>query len=258
MMNFNSFKRKEKGINMLKKMNFLVATLVLTLVLSNSVIADDVVEDFQTWGNITATGTFSAINPKLKWWMEGQGRFGNDTSRFSQGIIRPGVGYALNDKTSVWFGYAWIPTSRPFAASSPFNEHRIWQQLLWSDTFSFGTITSRTRLEQRFFDFDQPGNTADGHGHRFRQFLKLTVPMPSISPNLSLAIWDEIFVNMNNVDTGAKAGFNQNRIFGGLAYRFNKFTVGEIGYLNQYFNRPSSPRPDQMQHILAVNLFLNF
>lgn len=109
-----------------------------------------------------------------------------------------------------------------------------------------------------FFDFHQPGNTADGHGHRFRQFLKLTVPMPSISPNLSFVVLDEIFINMNNVDTGARAGFNQNRAFGGFAYRFNKIAVGEIGYLHQYFNRPASPRPDQQQHILAVNLLLNF
>ncbi|MCB1936996.1 MAG: DUF2490 domain-containing protein [Nitrosomonas sp.] len=257
------FKNKQfKGEKMLRKIRikiFLVSTiLALTIGISNSTLADDVVDDFQFWGNITATGSFDAINPKLKWWMEGQGRFGNDSSRFSQGIIRPGIGYALTENTSVWLGYAWIPTSRPFAANKAFNENRIWQQLLWSKRYSFGSITSRTRLEQRFFDFHRSGSTADGHGHRFRQFLKLTVPMPSVSPNLSFVVLDEIFINMNNVDTGARAGFNQNRAFGGFAWRFNKFTVGEIGYLHQYFNRPASPRPDQQQHILAVNLFLNF
>lgn len=241
---------------MLKKINIAIVSAALALAASSPAFAE--VDDFHTWGNITATGTFSAINPKLKWWLEGQGRFGDDSSRFSQAIIRPGVGYALTENTSVWLGYGWIPTSRPYAAQSPFNEHRIWQQLLWSDTFSFGTVTSRTRMEQRFFDTHIPGSTADGHGHRFRQFLKLTIPMPAINPNLSLAIWDEIFVNINNVDTGARSGFNQNRIFGGLAYRFNKIAVGEIGYIHQYLNRPDSPRLDQEQHILAVNLFLNF
>jgi len=239
---------------MFKKINILIASLVLGLILSSPIAAESTVEDFQTWGNLTATGTLSTINPKLKWWLEGQGRFGNDTSRFSQGIIRPGVGYALNEKTTVWLGYAWIPTNRPFAGNSPFNEHRIWQQLLWANTYSFGTITSRTRMEQRFFDIQGSTDVA----HRFRQMFKLSVPMPSVSPNMSFVVLDEIFVNLNDIDTGARAGYNQNRVFAGLAYKFNKVATGEIGYLNQHFNRPDNLRPDQMQHILAVNLFLNY
>ncbi len=240
---------------MFKNLNILLASSVFALALSNPVVAgESAIDDFQTWGNITATGNFSAANPKLKWWLEGQGRFGNDSSRFSQGIIRPGVGYALNEKTTVWLGYAWIPTSRPFAAQSPFNEHRIWQQLLWANQYSFGTITSRTRMEQRFFDIQGSTDVA----HRFRQMFKLAVPLPSISPNTSFVILDEIFVNLNDIDTGARAGYNQNRIFAGFAYKFNKVATGEIGYLNQHFNRPGTPRLDQMQHILALNLFLNY
>ena len=238
---------------MFKKLHILIASSVIALALCNPVVADDVVEDFQTWGNITATGSFSS-HPKIKWWLEGQGRFGNDSSRFSQGIIRPGVGYALNEKTSIWLGYAWIPTSFPFAGQSPFNEHRVWQQLLWSNPYSFGTITSRTRMEQRTFDIQGSTDVA----HRFRQFLKWTVPMPAISPKVSFVLLDEIFINLNNIDTGARTGFNQNRIFAGIAYKVNKVATAEIGYMNQYFNRPSSPRPDQMQHLLAINLFLNF
>lgn len=238
---------------MFKKLNILIASSLFMFLVSGPVAAG-AKDDFQVWGNITATGTFSSVSPKLKWWLEGQGRFGNDADRFSQGIIRPGVGYAINEKTSVWLGYGWIPTSFPFAGQANFNEHRIWQQLLWADKFSFGTITSRTRMEQRFFDI--PGSTDDGH--RFRQMFKLSVPMPSISPNTSFVILDEIFVNLNDIDTGARAGYNQNRIFAGLAYKFGKVATGEIGYLNQHFNRPGSPRPDQMQHILAFNLFLNY
>lgn len=42
-------------------------------------------EDFQTWGSITATGSLSVLNPALKnfkYWLEGQGRFGNNSSFF--------------------------------------------------------------------------------------------------------------------------------------------------------------------------------
>lgn len=239
---------------MFKRLNILIASSVIALALSNPVAAENTVDDFQTWGAIIATGNFSP-DSRLKWWLEGQGRFGNDSSRFSQGIIRPGVGYALNEKTSIWLGYAWIPTSRPFAGQGQFNEHRIWQQLLWSNAYSFGTITSRTRTEQRFFDIQ--GST--DVGHRFRQMFKISVPMPSISPKVSFVAFEEIFINLTPVhDLGRKSGFNQNRIFAGVAYKFNKVATGEIGYLNQIFNRPNSSRPDQMQHVLAVNLLLNF
>lgn len=237
---------------MLNKLNILIASTVMGLMLSSPVAAERVAEDFQTWGNITATGNFSPTS-RVKWWLEGQGRFGANSERFSQGIIRPGVGYAVNEKTSLWLGYAWIPTSIPFAGS-PFNEHRIWQQLLWSNPYSFGKITSRTRTEQRFFDIQGSTDVA----HRFRQLLKWSIPMPSVSPNLSFVLADEIFVNFNDIDTGIQAGFDQNRFFSGLAYKINQAATAEIGYLNQYVNRVSNPIPDQMQHILSVNLLLNY
>ncbi|WP_218141658.1 DUF2490 domain-containing protein [Nitrosomonas sp. Nm51] len=50
---------------------------------------------------------------------------------------------------------------------------RIWQQLLWSDKFSFGNPQSRTRLEQRFFNI--PGST--DVQHCFRQLFKLGIPI---------------------------------------------------------------------------------
>lgn len=240
---------------MLKKISILMLFAVMPIIMNGSVSAATAYdEDFQTWGNITARGNFESLgNSKILWWLEGQGRFGADATRFSQGIIRPGIGYALTEKTSVWLGYAWVPTSLPFAKSHPFNEHRIWQQLLWSDRFSFGTLQSRTRFEQRFFDI--PGST-DVH-NRFRQLFKLGIPIAEI-PNLSFVVANEIFMNFNDVDMGFQSGFDQNRLFGGFAYRFSPMVTTEIGYMNQYLNRRNSSRNDSMQHILSVNLFLNF
>lgn len=240
---------------MLKKLNILLVSAALLLMISNSVFAHTAYdEDFQTWGNVTARGNFGSDgNSKFLWWLEGQGRFGADATRFAQGIIRPGVGYQLNEKTSVWLGYAWIPTSKPFAARSPFNEHRIWQQLLWTDRFSFGVLQSRTRFEQRFFDI---AGSTDVH-NRFRQMFKLAIPIAEI-PNLSFVVANEIFLNFNDVDMGFQSGFDQNRLFGGFAYRFSPMVTTEVGYLNQYLNRRNTSRPDSMQHILAVSVALNF
>ncbi len=97
---------------MFKKISIFIALVTLNLTFNEPVTAGRTVEDFQVWGNITALGNFGFVNPdnpdlkKFRWWMEGQGRFGNDASQFTQAIIRPGLGYAITDKIIIWAGYA--------------------------------------------------------------------------------------------------------------------------------------------------------
>lgn len=237
----------------MKKFLSLVGIIAVSFFIK-SVSAAEASEDFQTWGNITATGNFESVNPEwknFKYWLEGQGRFGDDTSRFSQGLARLGLGYAINNKTSIWSGFAWAPTSKPFT-QNPFNEYRMWQQLLWNDTYSFASFTLRSRVEERFFDI--PGS--DDVAFRFRQMAKLTLPIPFAPPAFRFAIANEVFVHLNNTDQGLRRGFDQNRAFAGVAYRFNPETVMEVGYMNQYIAKYK--QVDQMQHILSVNLYFNF
>ena len=142
---------------MLKKLGILATILASSLVWAGQATAQSNAdfEDFQTWGNITATGKFDSLgitNPKLekfRWWMEGQGRFGDNSSHFSQALIRPGIGYQVHRTTTVWLGYAWAPTVQPFISPN-IDEQRIWQQALWSDRFSFGTVALRSRIEERW------------------------------------------------------------------------------------------------------------
>jgi hypothetical protein len=79
------------------------------------------------------------------------------------------VGYKLSDQTSIWLGYAWVRTQPQ--GKDHTDEHRIWQQLSWNKPYSWGNVSTRTRLEQRFL------NTGDDTGWRFRQFLKLTTTL---------------------------------------------------------------------------------
>ena len=51
------------------------------------------------------------------------------------------------------------------------------------------------------------------------------------------------------------AKFLKNWGFAGIGYRFNKHTVVETGYQNQYINRPHNLRRNQMNHILSMNMF---
>lgn len=222
------------------------------------VAAQEFEEDFQTWGVVYATGSFAPIDQRwnrFRYSMEAQGRFGNNSSRFSQGVVRPALGYALNARHSVWLGGDWLPTSPPFTFRDDFNEYRSWQQWLWSDEFTFGSVISRSRFEQRFFDIPDTEDV----GYRYRQLLKVSIPLPMISPDINLILADEIFVNLTHADaTFIRQGFDQNRVIVGFSYRVNRTTVVEIGYLNQYLSRKNTPRPDQMQHILLTTILFDY
>jgi hypothetical protein len=174
--------------------------------------ADDI-EDFRIWGNVTARGNFGFIDPDLKrwhWWMEVQPRTRESGKEMDQLLIRPGVGYALTDHSTVWIGYAHV-TNYPVIGDT-IHENRMGQQYQWSGPTPLGAFTSRTRLEQRWQD---NGNDTGG---RFRQLFKFNWPF-SFHPAASFVAWDEVFVNLNRTDWGARRGLDQNRGFAGLGYR---------------------------------------
>jgi hypothetical protein len=238
---------------MLIKINTFLALTISSLLFSSPVIAAKDINDYQTWGTATAVGSLETFHPALKnfkYWAEIQARFGDDTSRFSQAIIRPGIGYVFNTTTSVWGGFAFVPTAEPFSKTT-FNERRIWQQLLWNDKFSFGTVSSRSRLEERLVP-----RLGDDTGMRFRQMFKISVPLTA-APAYSIVASDEYFLNLNNVDWGPRRGFDQNRAFIGMGYNINKEIKTEIGYMNQYINRPHNPI-NRNDHILSINFYFNY
>lgn len=207
-------------------------------------------EDFHSWGAVLATGAIGQPSADLRYWLEGQGRFNDDSSRFNQGILRGALGKAVGARAVLWGGYAFIPTEPPGAANDTV-EHRIWQQLTWQAPGPIAglSLSSRSRLEQRFVD------GGDDTGWRVRQLIKATRPLDSAG-RLYVSIWDEVFLNFNRTDWGADDGFDQNRIFAGLGARLAPGWVTEIGYMNQYVARPG--RSDASNHILSMTLFLNF
>lgn len=235
--------------------------LIASLLISGSANAQTV-DDFRVWGNVTAVTQLDALHPRLQrfyGWFEGQGRFRDGLDALDQGMARTGLGYELTDHTSLWLGYAYIPT-RP-RGQETLDEHRLWQQLLWTDQAGPVTVTSRTRLEQRFIE------TEPATGWRFREFIRFAWPpllaygiakehpeYPEALRTLSLVGWNEIFLRLNSTRHYA-SGLDQNRAFLGIGSKLNQYTRVEIGYLNQFID--SSPN-NQMNHILSLNLFLNF
>lgn len=226
----------------------LVAILVYFLIPCASPNAwAELAQDSRMWGNVTARGNLGFIDPTLtrwRWSAEIQPRARDSGSEMDQLLIRPGVGYALTDRSSVWLGYAHVTNYRE---GDNIHENRIWQQYMWSGPTPLGAFTSRTRFEQRWQD-----NGSDAGG-RFRQMFRFTWPL-LFHPAASLVAWDEVFAHLNTTDWGARQGFDQNRGFAGVGYRLRSPVLMEIGYINQYVNTAGA---DRMNHILSVNLFLN-
>lgn len=228
--------------------------LILLLSLGHSLARADVTEDSQYWGAVMAQGSFSSADPNLKrvrWWLEGQGRLFEDGDRLGQSILRPGLGYALTERATVWLGYGWIFNSPAGAGTDDIDEHRIWQQLTWSKPFEVGMLSTRSRLEQRLVE------GGDDTGWRFRQLVKFIFPF-DFEPRFSLVGWDEIFVNINHTDWGARDGLDQNRGFVGLGWNFDRASHfrTEIGYLNQFIDSPAGK--DRVNHILSATLFIRY
>lgn len=208
-------------------------------------------DDGALWLAALATGRFADPQSdygNLRWWLEGQGRWRNEGEDLELAFVRPGVGYALSSRTTVWLGYGLFDTD-PVGRPS-FLEHRVWQQLSWNAPVEGFTLSSRTRVEQRFVEDESET------GWRLRQMVKFTLPLTE-SKGTFLSVWDEGFYDANDTRWGERTGFRQNRAFAGLGFFLNdahKHSL-EVGYLNQWIDRTTV---DAENHALLVMLFLNF
>jgi hypothetical protein len=207
--------------------------------------------DSGLWFSASGTGKLpqQMNDAKGSWrlWTDGQLRLGDNMSRFSQGLIRPGVGYALNPAWTVWLGYAYIRTDQPYA-KTPSNEQRVWEQLSWQRLIGRTDLSSRTRLEERFH------SAGSDTGVRFRELGKVMHPLGK--GVWLISVYDEIFVNLNTANFGPKAGADRNRFFAGPGFNVGPPLRFEVGYLNQYtFNNNG---PDRIDNIFSINAFWNF
>lgn len=201
------------------------------------------------WLAVFGNGKFErgGDDSPLRWWFDGQARFLDDAGGFNQSLVRPGLGYAVAEDHTLWAGYAWVRTS-PAAPADEFDEHRLWQQWTYTPKLDRYSFLFRSRLEERWVE------TGNDVGLRFRQMVRAQYRLTD-TPQWSLVAWDEAFFHLNDTDWGARAGFDQNRAFVGVAFKADPDarTRVEVGYLNQYIYRRGGT--DAMNHILSLNLF---
>jgi len=115
------------------------------------------------------------------------------------------------------------------------NEHRLWQQMIYSFPVGTGRLTNRFRLEERFI---QSKNTAP-HTLATRARYQLGLNMPLQGKTLDekefyLNTYNEFYFSL----TGTKnATFSENWSYLGIGYNLGKMGRIELGYLSQVYVR---------------------
>lgn len=224
---------------------WLQTAVALPLCMLGNLAMADVEEDGRYWLNIYAQGKLPVEN--LYWSMDTHPRWRDEGKHFDTLILRPAIFYKVTPKASVWLGYDTV-INHPAGASS-YKENRLWQQFLYQfDPVANVSWSSRSRLENRDReDFSE-------HAYRWRQMVRASMPS-TLNPHLSWVVYDELFINFNDTNWGVRKGFDQNRLFLGINWKFSDFSNADIGYLNQYINTKTV---DRENHVLMTAIRFNF
>jgi|GEM_PF-256269 len=214
--------------------------------------ADPNTTDFETWQIGTIQGH---LTKRFLYYLDTQnneinltdkkGNSANNNTHEGQLLVRPALGFQVTKGWSVWQGYGWAPTFQPQYR----NEQQIWEQALYQHRFKHFAFSNRSRLELRWIQ-----NTSGEMGVRFRNQLRVMVPFGKT--RWGLVAFDEPFFNLNSVNNGPRAGFNQNWAFIGIERRLTNSMNLDVGYLNNYV-RNFRPVPDRINNVIFVSLNVN-
>lgn len=188
-------------------------------------------------------------------------REGIPGDRWQQLLIRPGVSYDVAPDVRVAAGYGYIVTHQygddPIAARFP--EHRIWEQLTLSQKAARVAVSHRFRLEQRYLGVmssppvgQEPEVERWRFTQRFRYSIRGTLPLGTAKTGPYLTGFNEVFIGL-----GRDVQLNileQNRLFGGVGWRFTPTLRAEAGYMQQQIIRASGRRVES-NNTLTVTLF---
>lgn len=228
----------------------------------------------QSHNSLIWMNQFHTINLGKGWAVlaEYQWRRTEGLKSWQQSLLRGGIQYRFSNGVSVLAGYGWIETfpygEYPPAASKPFPEHRIYQQVSWNDNIGRVVLQHRGRLEQRFLGVLNPNATDDrevtrwNYLNRLRYQIKATVPInhPTLADKtVYVSAFDEIFIGFGkNVNANI---FDQNRLSFLLGYKLSSRFSLEAGYINQTVqqSQPVNGKPVfQYNNGLIVNMNYNW
>ena len=226
----------------------LLAALILVSFTSGQAQATE--QDAGIWAIFSSTDTLQSDGEATRWryWFDAQARFFDLGSGNNQYLLRPGIGYDLNDNLTVWAGYARFRTRSSSGNYS--DEDRFWQQLTWTAArWQHGTLGMRLRFEERSV------SNGDDLGLVLRYMVKYTHPLGDTGKR-DLLLSLEPFVALRDTDWAGDSGVRQNRLAVGIAWKLSDKTSLETSYMNVYGRVDDGQ--DRMRHLGVINLKKKF
>lgn len=183
------------------------------------------------------------LSDKFNLHTEYQWRRADGLRQWQQSLSRIGLDLKLTPSVMLTAGYGYIVTfpygDQPIAFK--LHEHRIWEQLVLTQSSGRFFINHRFRLEQRYLenrlDLGNGLSTQDGYTYRNRVRYRFMVNIPLTSNTMEkgtlfASLYDEPFLQF-----GPNFGRNyldQNRLYAAIGYMFLPNANFQIGYLNQF------------------------
>lgn len=229
---------------------WLVCIIIGSVGLGASMKASATEDNNAAWAIFTTTDALQGADGSSRWhyWFDAQARYFDLGSGINQYLLRPGIGYEVNDNLTAWAGYARLRARG--RSGNVVNEDRFWQQLTWTaGRWNGGKITMRARLEQRSV------SAADDLGLVLRFNVKYARPIGDAG-KASLILAVEPFVDLRDTDWGGESGLGQNRTVIGIGWHASERLNLETGYMNQFIWSDSGE--DRSNHVAVINFKVTF
>ncbi|MEW5982566.1 MAG: DUF2490 domain-containing protein [Acidobacteriota bacterium] len=200
-------------------------------------------QDIQVW-----TPTVCQVGLSERWTVhiETQVKVVQDVHEVQNSLLRSAVMVKVGKSATLYVGYAWIPYFYPVRT----NEHRTWQQVVWTARAGKWTLAPRVRFEQRFLP------AVGRASFRLRGQLKAMLPL-SADGSWQLSVSDEVFLHLNTSDPARRSGFAGNRAQLGVTRRVSRQISIEPAYLLQHVERPDRLR-DEIDHVIMLTTVVRF
>lgn len=223
-----------------------VGLSVMSIVLASAAPASaQTITDWRVWMTVVGQGQMAEGSP-WRWSFDSLVRMrdGAGTLDFLSGRLV--IHRDLTARSTVGAGYA-------YGAGFPdeggtLNEHRFLQQYVWRVAAGVGSLSLRSRLEERLIEGD------NGPLVRARQQVRVSRDVSS-DGRLQFVVYDELLLYANTTSRGSR-GLDSHRIFAGLRPAVTAQTAVEIGYLNLYVRSRSGP--NRRSHVLSATLVAQF
>jgi len=164
------------------------------------------------------------VSPRWTLVFEAQPRWNQNFTHFDQAVFRTGGVTRLSSAVQLGAAYAFIPRNTVIGLVY---EHQSYQQVQFRLP-RLGTWTPQVRVRQ-----DQRYLPAWGDAsHRTRQQVRVTRPLPR-RPDVTLVLYEESFVNLDDTVRGPARGIDQFRMYSGLQRPITKDLSVELGYMWQ-------------------------